>query len=38
MTPHFGSANTQCRSEMTELTAANIRRVLAGEPALNPVG
>jgi len=37
MTPHFGSANTQSRSEMTELTAANIRLVLAGEPALTRV-
>ncbi len=38
MTPHFGSGNTQCRAEMTALTAMNIRRVLAGEPALTPVG
>ncbi len=37
MTPHFGSANTHCRAQMTALTAANIRRVLAGEPPLNPV-
>lgn len=38
MTPHFGSATTQSRADMTALTAANIRRVLAGEPALTPVG
>jgi len=37
MTPHFGSANTQCRAQMTALTAANIRRVLDGQPPLTPV-
>ncbi len=37
MTPHFGSANTECRTQMTRLSAANIRAVLAGEPPLTPI-
>lgn len=37
MTPHFGSANTECRTKMTELCAANIRAVLAGKPPLTPI-
>lgn len=37
MTPHFGSADTRCRSRMTDLCAANIDAVLSGNPALTPI-
>lgn len=37
MTPHFGSANTHSRAQMTALTAENITRILQGKPPLTPV-
>jgi lactate dehydrogenase-like 2-hydroxyacid dehydrogenase len=38
MAPHIGSATEDSRRMMTDLCAANIRAVLAGRPALTPVG
>jgi glyoxylate reductase len=38
MAPHIGSATIDSRRMMTDLCAANIRAVLAGEPPLTPVG
>ncbi|MDX2116513.1 MAG: D-glycerate dehydrogenase [Planctomycetota bacterium] len=35
--PHIGSATTDSRKMMVDLTAANIRAVLNGKPALTPV-
>lgn len=37
MAPHIGSADVASRRRMVELTAANIRAVLAGKPPLTPV-
>ncbi len=36
--PHLGSATHRARAEMWELAAENVRRVLAGEEAVTPVG
>jgi glyoxylate reductase len=36
--PHLGSATTETRAAMVELACANIVAVLAGQPALTPVG
>lgn len=36
--PHLGSATRRARDEMWDLCAANVRRVLEGEPPLTPVG
>jgi glyoxylate reductase len=36
--PHLGSATRETRAEMALLAARNVAAVLAGEPALTPVG
>jgi len=38
LAPHMGSASETSRKQMTELCAANVRAVLAGEGPLTPVG
>lgn len=36
-TPHIGSGDTRCRTNMTRLCAHNIRAVLTGDPPITPV-
>ncbi|HEY4348388.1 MAG TPA: D-glycerate dehydrogenase [Gaiellaceae bacterium] len=36
--PHLGSATVETRTEMAMLAARNVAAVLAGEPALTPIG
>ncbi len=36
-TPHYGSAHHRSRAQMTDLCAANINAVLAGNPPVTPV-
>ena len=38
MTPHISSATEGAREDMTEMVVENIEAVLAGKPALNPIG
>lgn len=38
LTPHVGSATESTRRRMSEMAAENVIAVLAGRPALNPVG
>ena len=38
LTPHLGSATTDTREAMAVLAARNVVEVLAGRPALTPVG
>lgn len=37
LTPHYGSASSASRQQMSQLCAANIRAVLAGKPAITPI-
>lgn len=38
LTPHIASATTDTRAAMAKMAAQNVLAVLAGKPALNPVG